>query len=492
MFGMYIGCIYSVEDCSSSDRPMPSFSSIPFGISYVATSLKKAGHNVKMLVFTPQTDIFKKLNTFIEKNKPQLFCLTAVTSQYHVISDIAKKIKEIDSSIHTIIGGDHATLNPNETIKELYFDAICVGEGERAIVEYASLIERGVPYTEINNLWIKERHGRLIKGHQDSFIQDLDNLPYIDREMWDEWVFDDNRMHSVLLGRGCPNRCTYCSNHALSQASSGKYVRFRSHENVIDEMHSIVKRYPSVRSIFLEAETIGVNLKYTYEMCEHLAIFNLKYKSAISFGTNIAINKNLAYNEELLWKLKKVNFDFINIGLESGSEKVRNTILKRPKYSNKDIINFCNLAKKCGISANLFVLMGIPGETLSDYKETLDCVRECNPNHVYLSIFYPYPGTNLYSEAKKMGLLKADIIDTVMERRRAVLDIPGFSKKQINREYLLFPYKVYKRKKALYKILAQILRNYIGMHPGLNLCYRRVFNNSYLKVLQEKFNNFHR
>jgi len=136
--------------------------------------------------------------------------------------------------------------------------------------------------------------------------------------------------------------------------------------------------------------------------------------------------------------------------------------------------------------------MGIPGETLSDYKETLDCVRECNPNHVHLSIFYPYPGTNLYSEAKKMGLLKADIIDTVMERRRAVLDIPGFSKKQINREYLLFPYKVYRRKKALYKILAQIIRNYIGMHPGLNLCYRRIFNNSYLKVLQEKFNNFHR
>ena len=134
---MNICCVYSVEDFLSTEKVLPSFAGVPFGISYIATSLKYAGYNPKMLVFTPQTNVSDMVSKFIKKYNPKLFCLTAVSSQYHLICDIAKTIKEIDSSIYVLLGGQHATLNPDKTFKEPYFDAICIGEGERAVVEYA-------------------------------------------------------------------------------------------------------------------------------------------------------------------------------------------------------------------------------------------------------------------------------------------------------------------------------------------------------------------
>ncbi len=291
--------------------------------------------------------------------------------------------------------------------------------------------------------------------------------------MWDKWVADKVRMPSILIGRGCPHKCTYCSNHAIAKVSNGKYVRFRSPENVVNELNEIVKHYPSVNSVYLEVETFGANLEYMYNMCDHLKRFLSNLGRSISFGVNIAITRKVVNNRELLRKLKSANFSYINIGLESGSERIRNEILKRPKYSNNDIISFCKLAKKYKIKINLFVLLAIPGETKRDFKETIAIVRGCNPEHVFLSIFYPYPGTDLYRTAKKMKIISDGMIDPQLERKKAVLDLPGFSKKQIQLEYLLFPYKAYKGRKPISKILANILRTYIGMNPKVNSFYRR-------------------
>jgi radical SAM superfamily enzyme YgiQ (UPF0313 family) len=480
---MNIGCVFTDGNYVSK---MPSFIAIPFGLSYVASSLKAAGHEPRTLFLTPDMNVRDEVAGFIEEHGPRLFCLTAVTTQYPFVRDVAKTIKQIDSSIHVILGGHHATLNPNETVEEPYFDAICIGEGERAAVEYASRIERDGQPARINNLWIKSRDGKSIeKNPPDPFIQDLDGLPNIDRRMWDEHVSNKQGMHSLLLGRGCPYKCTYCSNHALARVSKGRYVRFRSPGKVIGELNEIVEYYPLVNMVFLEMETFAVNLEYAYEMCDLLERFNANRKKPMAFGANFAVTKNVVGNEELLKRLNRANFSFINIGLESGSEKIRNEILKRPGYSNRDFIAFCRTVKKHGININLNVLIGIPGETVRDFRETAALVRECAPQSVCPFIFYPYPGTELYLTAKEMGLFTEHIADPSLERRRAVLDLPDFSKKQIQREYLLFDYHVYKGRKPLMQILAPTLIKYRDLHPGLYALYQKIIPRRLRRQIRE-------
>jgi len=294
----------------------------------------------------------------------------------------------------------------------------------------------------------------------------------------------------VLLGRGCPNRCTYCSNHALARISKGKYVRFRSARSVISELEYLLGRYPSLNTVFLEMETIAVKPDYAFEICDSLVTFNAARENPVSFGTNLVVSKKVVGSEELFKRLKQANFAFINIGLESGSERVRNEILRRPRYSNREFLEFCRLAKKHEIDVNIFVLMGIPGETEEDFRETVECVRASDPQHVFLSIFYPYPGTDLYLKAKETGVLTEDLLDPTMERLKAQMDLPGFPRKRIQREYLLFPYKVYKGKKSLVNILAIMLRMYIGTHPFLNSLYRRVTDTKYMSALKKKFSSF--
>jgi radical SAM superfamily enzyme YgiQ (UPF0313 family) len=469
---MDIGCVYSVEDYASIDKPIANLGSIPFGISYIATSLKHAGHAPHILVFVPETNMQKIIGEFIEKYKPKLFCLTSVTSQFQLMIRIAAEIKNYSPDIYVILGGVHATLNPIETMNVEYFDAICIGEGEKAIVKLAEKIKNNEPISNINSLWIRDKEkGTIEKNDIDPFIQNLDDIPFIDRELWSDWIYDDTSNPTILIGRGCPNKCTYCSNHALANISNGRYVRYRSPANIVDEIRELIKKNPSISSIYLQNETLSSNLKYSYELCACLEALNSDLKMPISFQVNLSITKSICDNEEFVRRLRRANFDTIEIGLESGSEEIRNGILRRPVYSNNEIINFCKLLNKYHIENTLYVMIGLPGENTHDFDKTVDIVRNCNPKDVYLTILYPYPGTDLYKKVRDMGIMDEKTLMNSPERRVAVLNLPGFSKRQIRREFILFPYKVFKGKRPLteivYRTIAMIVIPYPKITPYL-------------------------
>lgn len=491
---MNIGCVYSVEDYVTIEKPLSSPASIPFGISSIATVLKNAGHNVEILVFTPATPITKVIESFIEQSKPKMFCLTSVSTQFSLVCKIAESIKRINPSIFVVLGGHHASLNPDEAIKVQALDAICIGEGEKAVVELAAQVESGKEPIGIPNLWIKHvGSGDIERNPQDPFIEDLDTLPYIDRDMWEPWITDPRDMPSILLGRGCPFRCTYCSNHAMAKISPGKYVRFRSPEHVIGEINYILERNPSLESIYLEVETFGAILEHSFNLCASLKKFNSEREKPINFGVNLAVTRKIMNNTRLLESFKEANIKFVNIGLESGSERIRNEILRRPKYTNKDIFGFCGLAQKHSIKVNMYVLVGLPGETLADFKETVKCVRECQPQHVFLSIYHPYPGTDLYETAIRLGVLNEEKMQAKVERRKSYLDLPGFSKVQVKKEYILFNYNVYKGRWPRGKIIAHSARLATSAYPRLNGFYRYLLNRSRtfagLKERLASFNN---
>jgi len=186
--------------------------------------------------------------------------------------------------------------------------------------------------------------------------------------------------------------------------------------------------------------------------------------------------------QELFTALKRANFSFINVGVESGSEKVRREILNR-YYRNEDIINVVKLARKYNLKVNLYNLIGVPGESLADFRETVDLNRACLADRHYTSIFFPYPGTKLYSLCKDRGLLK-NKLKIQMDKKEAVLDLPGFTRKQIKRSLLWFDYYVYKGHMPMYKILIRVIVLKLTSSLFLNMIFQKTVRLPVLRRLR--------
>lgn len=468
---MNILFIHSIDDISSPDKPLTNQAQMQFGISYISALVKRHGHNTKLVILSRM--LGKSNTASIDKNikdfSPGLICFTAVTTEYPFIKNMAGYIKKACPDIFLLAGGPHVSLNPDEAIGDA-FDAVCIGEGEYPTLELVSQLEKNTSPAGIPNLWIK-RDSKTEKNQTRPFLENLDSLPFPDRSMWQEWIRERvESEYAVLLGRGCPFQCTYCCNHALRVLASGPYVRLRSVDNIIEEIEKI-SCMAGKRNFYLEIETIGVNKSWVSGLCSKLEALNKTLESPLSFRTNLRITAGMDL-EGFFPAFKTANFKTINIGVESGSEKIRRKILKRT-YSNQDIINAVDLARKYGLKVYFYNLIGVPGETLDDFKETIKINRSCQPDRTFNHIFFPYPGTELYAICKNEGLLPK-AIDTDLERCKAVLDLPGFRKNQIQDAFVWFDYNVYKGYKPLSQIFRKVIVSKLRSNSSLHRLYRKL------------------
>lgn len=481
---MKILFIYSLDDVQSTSKPLRSWATIQFGISYISSVLKEHGHQTKLLVLGRNNwkDSTELLKSSMEEFDPALVCFTATFSQYPFIKKIAAFTKEMWADKFLIIGGVHTSLNPDEVINDP-FDALCIGEGEFPTLELCNQLEEKEAPHGIANLWIKSHDGKIERNETRDFLQDLDMLPFPDREIWEPWMKPQlDAEFAVLLGRGCPYDCTYCSNHALRNVAHGRYTRFRSHENIIKEIAFLHDNY-SPRRIYLEIETIAVNKTWPMELCSQLEAYNLTIDNALQYGCNFRISPQ-SVDENLFAAFKKANFYKINIGLESGSEKIRREVLKR-RYSNEDFLNVVSMARKHGLSVYVYNMLGLPGESLRDHMETVSLNRQCQPDAHYTSIFFPYPGTELYDICIKQGLLKSQV-DTRMERSHAVIEGSDFTRAQIQHAYAWFDYRVYKGHKPLWVVLILVIATKVRSNPTTNFLFRQIVQLPILRHLRAR------
>ncbi len=179
-------------------------------------------------------------------------------------------------------------------------------------------------------------------------------------------------------------------------------------------------------------------------------------------------NKNL---KMLFNSLSKAGFKYINLGIESGSERLRNDVLKR-FYRNEELIRACDEAHDSGLKINAFNMVGIPGETPRDFKMTIEINRRCLPEKNNLSIFFPYPGTELHRQCAKRRLNLRFKSHDYLERFRPLLGLPEFSDRMIKHYFRWFDWYAFKGIKPLPKILSQVAFRTIGGHPWLFRIYR--------------------
>ena len=433
-------------------KPLLTHSSSQSGLSFISSVLQSAGHRTQLLVVTTDTPD-AVLRETLDKFQPGLVGFTAVYTEYDFARKVAHKMRALQPDLFLIAGGVHVSLNPEETLPDGW-DAICLGEGEYPMLELADRLEAKQPYHNIKNLWFTTRDV-IIKNSCRPFLEELATLPLSDRAMWDPWCESQPERITILLGRGCPFECSYCCNHALKHISPGQYVRIRPAAHVMSEVIELTRRYPSLTSIRFEIETAGVHEGVVVELAERLRVFNESRAVPLRFDMNLRLVPKHDF-APLCRALKAANFTRIDIGLESGSERVRRDLLRR-NYSNREVRAAVQAIRRAGLGVHIYVLIGIPGERAEEFQETVALLWEVQPDTIGSYIVFPYPGTEMFNRARQAGLLPAHP-QINQERVSSTMQWPGFSRGEIEREFDWLPYRVYKDHRERLPLLLQVFR----------------------------------
>ncbi len=362
------------------------------GVMYLSAMLKEHGHKVEVFIVTAHED-----NAIDEINRfgPDLIAFSCTTGIHNWVVSFAKKLKK-NQICPIVMGGPHATFFP-EVIKEASIDIICRGEGEHAICDLANAIDKNEDYTNTKNCWFKV-DGTIIENEQRHLIEDLDTLPFADRQLYaDKYPFLNRSQKVFIGGRGCPFDCSFCFNHAYKKLyhKKGAVVRFRSVDNLIKEIQE-VQQHSNVRTVYFQDDTFILNKQWVAE-------FTSKYISKINLPFVCLVRADLA-DEATLIKLSEAGCKNVFFGIESGDESLRQILLKK-RVSDKQIIDAAHLMKACGIRFRTYNIFGLPGETLEQALKTVKLNIEIGTDYPWSSLFNPFPGTELAQYAYDKGYL---------------------------------------------------------------------------------------
>ncbi len=428
----------------------------PLGLLYLSSVLRGAGHDVRLVVANDQDPVRSA-----REWQPDIVGYSVYTGSQTHYRDLNLHIKKVSDAL-SVFGGPHPTYFP-EFIEEPGVDAICLGEGERPMLDLVEAVEQGGPLTGIPNWWFK-RDGEPERNPVRPLESDLDELPFPDRELLfaRDRVSRQSGIKHFITSRGCPYDCTYCFNHALAALyrGMGKRLRQMSVGRVIEEVRWVQTRYPMQFVVFLD------DLFITYE--EWLRELAERFPREVGLPFFCNVRANLITPEKVAL-LKRAGCVSVGMGLETGNSDVRNQLLKR-NLSDEQIIEASHRLRRAGIQLLTTNMLGLPGGTLADDLQTLALNQECRPAYANAFLYQPYPRTELGEFAREQGFLDGslDDIDTSAWERSVLRFSSESEKREIENLNKLFALAV--EWPRLTRLVRQLIR--LRPNPLFRLVYR--------------------
>lgn len=366
----------------------------PLGLAVLASIAEQQGHTVHIIdgeIEDLSTDELVNLTT---KLKPDMIGITASTPFFHVVVEVAEKLKQ-KRIAPILLGGPHISIMREKAFLEC-FDYGFVGESEISFAEFLhAYLYRMYPKLGISGVKgiIMRSRGKIIYTGDAKTIENLDQIPAPAYHLLKMGEYKMGTLQGtkpffpVQTTRGCPFKCIFC-NVELNT----KKVRRYSPEYVVWNIKMIQKHY-GINHFHLIDDTLTLNRKHIIEICE--LIIEQKLKLTFEGGTRTNL-----LDEELMCLLSKAGCIRLGFGLESVDENIRATIKKEiPLQSYIDANRLCN---KYNIETQNACMIGLPGETRDTIKKTMSFLRD---NHdirqANVAIAVPYPGTELYQMAIK-------------------------------------------------------------------------------------------
>ena len=377
---------------------------IPVGLIYLGTALKKAGYKVKLYQPLQKEDEIRSVETEIIEENPLFVGFSVFMGPGSVASlDMSERIKNTTGT-KIVWGGKFPTSISEQVIKEDCVDVVCLGEGERTIVELAKAFEDSDSLETIKGICYKV-DGDTVYTESRDLIDDLDTLDY-DFDLiqdWDRYITTLNGQPALLdvieSQRGCPFRCRFCYQSRKGYQNNGKkVVRAHSVEWVLEKAKRL-KEMTGVDYISFCDDEFWIKQERSFEIIERLYKIGLKfYKLRMRFSS--------LKNEAMIERLISNEIYTLNFGLESGVDRIL-TLMDKRQTTEQILEKMRLLAKYPQIMTGAPIIIGNPTETKEEVLESVRfALRLCkeNPNFDFgVNLYKPLPGTDFFDMVVDLG-----------------------------------------------------------------------------------------
>jgi len=392
------------------------------GVRYIASSLEEAGFE-PVLVFLkrwvnndiqPPTEVeYRLLSDLVYGLSPMLVGFGFGAPYLRVVTEATRRLREVcDAPV--IWGGVHPTVCPDECIEEA--DYVCIGEGEQATVELCLALAAGDAGGRIPGLWSR-KGGAVLEGEPRPLLQDLDSLPPPAYELPASYLIEGNRLtpgdpiaetveYRIYPARGCPYQCTFCHAHVLrriTRGTPGRFYRYRSPENVIQELERALEIFPRTRRVKFDSDVFAFPRSWIREL-------SAAYQARVGVPFEL-----LTYPGELdeadLRLLKSAGLRKLQIGVQSGSDREVAESYGR-KSTAGDIRKLSAIANRVGLEVAYDLIFDNPLADESDKRAVVELLLDLErPFTIYLYSLTLFPKTSLTEEFLARGLAGPEDIE---------------------------------------------------------------------------------
>jgi radical SAM superfamily enzyme YgiQ (UPF0313 family) len=398
-----------VLDHSKNGKNLAMDSFPMLGLYYLQSYLKNNGYKCKIYDF--YFEEWENIENILKRENADVIGITCLTESRYNSLKLLSMVRKVRRNTIVIFGGHHSTYMYDQLLSKYNIDYIVLGEGEQKLLNLIKALDGIIPIESVKGIAYK-KNGKVIKNGSviDNCINNLDSLNFpistehlkffekypplnvsrpVEFKKFSHlpFVYERGKSTLIVTSRGCPFKCQFCG----ARSFWGKKYRFRSPENVVDEIEYYNKEY-GFNFFRLWDYTFTLIPQHGIEICKEILKRNLN----IFFACQTRADR---ITEELTIWLKRAGCLFIGIGVESGSEKILEEINKN--VSIKSVIKAFSIFKKYNLLAYPLLMVGNPSETAETVQETINLLKKIRPYKVITQKTMIFPGTALYELAKE-------------------------------------------------------------------------------------------
>ncbi len=437
----------------------------PLGLAYLAANLLRHDFDVEVLDILAEgyaQEVF--LDPFIlyglsmqetlervKRAKPDLIGISVLFSNRAKESfELVEAIKRELPDVPIVMGGQHPSGLPVDVMKRSEVDYVLIGEAETSFAQLLYSLNGHGPIEEVPGLYYR-RDGQILntlgerkpviagEGWNYFYLKDFPNprqLAELSYPAWHLFPMDAYWKSEVRIGggdivrerfavmistRGCPHTCDFCTSPLMG---GYKGYRMRTNEDVVQEIRWLIDTYKMEEIQFLD-DNFFVSKPRVKRLLKVLAAEFPDTVFSVPAGTEVN-----ALDTEVIDLMAQANFHKVTLAVEAGDQTVQNARVDK-KVNLSRVPEVVDYIRKSGMQTRALFMIGFPDETREQINRTVQMALTLDVDDFYLSLCTPLPGTPLYDECLRRGLLYDDFDVNNLRYSVANIKLPDISREEL-------------------------------------------------------------